>query len=74
MTLHQVFEKSIGLPPWFMDLAAGVVIANRMPGPAVRLALVGERKSGIEEVIESLSGLKDVLPFDSFTPGRSPLR
>ena len=52
---HEAFEKSLGLPPWFMDVVAGAIIANRMPGPAVRLALVGDRCSGIEEVVDSLA-------------------
>ncbi len=62
---HDAFEKWLGLPPWFMDVVAGAVIANRMPGPPVRLALVGD--SGIEEVVASLSDPQNLMHLDSHT-------
>ncbi len=45
-------------------LALATVVANRMPGPAVWLAIVGQSSGGKSTLLEALETLDDVHPID----------
>ncbi len=47
-----------------ITLALATVVANRMPGPAVWLAIVGQSSGGKSTLLDALEGLGDVVPID----------
>jgi hypothetical protein len=51
-----------------LDVVGGSVLATRLPGNPIYLALVSPPSSGKSVVIESLTGLKNVKPMAKLTP------
>ena len=51
-----------------LDVVGGSVLATRLPGNPIYLALVSPPSSGKSVVIESLTGLKGVKPMAKMTP------
>lgn len=47
-----------------ITLALATVVANRMPGPAVWLAIVGQSSGGKSTLLDALEGLDDIRPID----------
>lgn len=47
-----------------ITLALATVVANRMPGPAVWLAIVGQSSGGKSTLLDALEGLDDIHPID----------
>ncbi len=51
-----------------LDVVGGSILATRLPGNPIYLALVSPPSSGKSVVIESLTGLKNVKPMAKLTP------
>lgn len=62
------FEKWLSLPNYdVVEVVAATVLANRLPGEPLWLALVGPSSSGKTEVVRSLETLRDVEQVDQMT-------
>jgi hypothetical protein len=66
--IYATFEKWLTLPDTdSIDVTAGAVLANRLPGPSIFLVLVGPSGSGKSEIVMSLRGCKGVIPLSDLT-------
>lgn len=62
------FAKWLSLPDYFaVEVVMSTVIANRLPGEPLWLAIVGPSSSGKTEIVRSLSGLRRTHSVDKFT-------
>lgn len=68
-TIHEAFVRWMALPSLeAVDVVAAAVVAARLPGKSVFLVLVGPSGSGKSELIESIEGVRDVVPLGRLTP------
>lgn len=68
-TIFKEFDKWMTLPDKsVLDVVCGSVLANRMDGLPIFLALIGPSSSGKSVVIESTNDLPDTYPLSKITP------
>lgn len=68
--IREPFERWLSLPNYdVVEVVASTVIANRLPGEPLWLAVVGPSSSGKTEIVRALDGVSRVHPVDNFTAG-----
>lgn len=68
--IKEPFEKWLSLPNYdVVEVVAATVIANRLPGEPLWLAVVGPSSSGKTEVVRALEGVSRIHQVDNFTAG-----
>jgi hypothetical protein len=66
---RRAFDKWLSLSSHdLVDVVAAAVIANRLPGDPLWLAIVGPPASGKTEVLRALRGLDRVVSLDAMSP------
>lgn len=66
--IKEPFEKWLSLPNYdVVEVVAATVIANRLPGEPLWLAVVGPSSSGKTEIVRALEGVSRIHPVDNFT-------
>ena len=66
--IKEPFEKWLSLPNYdVVEVVAATVIANRLPGEPLWLAVVGPSSSGKTEIVRALEGVSRVHQKDNFT-------
>lgn len=67
--IRREFSKWLSLSNYdTVDVVAATLLANRLPGKAVWLALVGPPATGKTEIAQALSGCENVHLIDGITP------
>jgi len=67
--LRKAFFKWMSLPNYdTIEIVAGTVIANRLPGEPLWLAIVGPSSSGKTEIVRALAGMRRVHMVDKVGP------
>jgi len=62
------FAKWLSLPDYYaVEVVMATVIANRLPGEPLWLAIVGPSSSGKTEIVRALSGVRRTHSVDKFT-------
>ncbi len=62
------FAKWLSLPDYYsVEVVMSTVIANRLPGEPLWLAIVGPSSSGKTEIVRSLAGVRRTHSVDKFT-------
>lgn len=68
-SIHAAFEKWLSLPNTdVIDVVAGAILANRIPGVPIWLVLVGPSGSGKSEMVTAIRRVKGVYPLSNLTP------
>jgi hypothetical protein len=66
--IREPFERWLSLPNYdVVDVVAATVIANRLKGEPLWVAIVGASSSGKTEVVRALEGVQRVHQVDNFT-------
>lgn len=67
--VRKEFSRWLSLPNYdTVDIVAATLLANRLPGKAVWLAIVGPPATGKTEIVQALSGCLNVHPLGRITP------
>lgn len=67
--IRDAFEKWLSFPDYdIVDIVGATIVANRLPGEPMWLAIVGPSASGKTEIVRALEGLERVHPLDRITP------
>lgn len=68
--IREPFERWLSLPNYdAVDIVAATVVANRLPGEPLWLAIVGPSSSGKTEIVRALEGVQRIHQIDNFTAG-----
>lgn len=66
--IHQAFSKWLSLPDFStVDIIGAALLANRLPGKPLWLALVGPPATGKTEIVQALEGCLNVHMIDGLT-------
>ncbi len=67
--VRDAFEKWLSFTDYdIVDIVAATIVANRLEGEPMWLAIVGPSASGKTEIVRALEGLDRVHPLDRITP------
>lgn len=67
--VRKLFSKWLSLPNYdTVDIVAATLLANRLPGKAVWLAIVGPPATGKTEIVQALEGCFNVHMLDGISP------